>query len=155
MSFDILLPSHISFKHFVNDEEKIFMSSFKIHHIYLVACSSCLVPRRHSRCESGGRAGEKGRGKEARRLADNVFKMVECLMADDYIIFQKRVRGFHQGPNARNTTTPQAEWFYCFRAFGNLMKPEARVLEITFSTKKISLNYHFNKVVNPTIIFET
>ena len=96
MSFDILLPSHISFKYFVNDEKKIFMSSFKIHHIYLVACSSCLVPRRHSRCESGGRAGEKGRGKEARRLADNVFKMVECLMAADYVIFQKRVRGFHQ-----------------------------------------------------------
>ena len=41
---------------------------------------------------------------------------------------------------------PQAEWFYCFRAFGNLMKPEARVIfEITSPTKKISLNYHLNK----------
>ena len=41
------------------------------------------------------------------------------------------------------TTRPQ---FYCFRAFGNLMKPEARVFEITSPTKKISLNYHLNKV---------
>ena len=44
------------------------------------------------------------------------------------------------------TTRPQAEWFYCFRAFGNLMKPEARVFEITSPTKKISLNYHLNKI---------
>ena len=29
----------------------------------------------------------------------------------------------------------QAKWFYCFRAFGNLMKPEARVFEMT-SPKK-------------------
>lgn len=34
--------------------------------------------------------------------------------------------------------------FYCFRAFGNLMKPEARVFEITSPTKKISLNWHLN-----------
>ena len=43
------------------------------------------------------------------------------------------------------TTRPQAEWFYCFRAFGNLMKHEARVFEITSPTKKIGLNYHLNK----------
>ena len=43
------------------------------------------------------------------------------------------------------TTRPQAEWFYCFRAFGNLMKHEARVFEITFPAKKISSNYHLNK----------
>ena len=37
------------------------------------------------------------------------------------------------------TTRPQAEWFYSFRAFGNLlMKPEARVFEITRPTKQIS-----------------
>ena len=34
------------------------------------------------------------------------------------------------------TTRPQAVWFYCFRAFGNLMKPEARGFEITSPTKK-------------------
>ena len=44
------------------------------------------------------------------------------------------------------TTRPQTEWFYCFRAFGNLMKPEARVFEITSPTKKISLSYYLNKV---------
>ena len=55
------------------------------------------------------------------------------------------------------TTRPQAVWFYCFRAFGNLMKPEARGFEITTSpTKKISLNYHVNiSFLNSTIIFET
>ena len=35
--------------------------------------------------------------------------------------------------------------FIFFRAFGNLMKHEARVFEITSPTKKISLNYHLNK----------
>ena len=41
----------------------------------------------------------------------------------------------------------QAEWFYCFPAFENLMKPKARVFEITSPTKKISLHvsYHLNK----------
>ena len=43
------------------------------------------------------------------------------------------------------TTRPQSKWFYCFRVFGNLMKQEARVFEITPPTKKISLNYHLNK----------
>ena len=43
------------------------------------------------------------------------------------------------------TTSPLAEWCYCFRAFGNLMKPEARVFVITSPTKKISLNYNMNK----------
>ena len=40
---------------------------------------------------------------------------------------------------------PRGRRFYCLRAFGNLMKHEARVFEITSSTKKISLNYHLNK----------
>ena len=35
--------------------------------------------------------------------------------------------------------------FKCFLAFGNLMKPAARVFEITSPTKKISRNYNFNK----------
>ena len=43
------------------------------------------------------------------------------------------------------TTWLQVEWFYCFQAFGNLMKPEAQFFEITSPTKKISLNYHLNK----------
>ena len=52
-----------------------------------------------------------------------------------------------------------ASWFYCFRAFGNLMKPEARLLEITSPTKKISLNYHLNvddlhnDILESTVIF--
>ena len=41
---------------------------------------------------------------------------------------------------------PQAECFYCFRVFEIPMKHEARVFEITSPTKKISLNYHLNKV---------
>ena len=60
------------------------------------------------------------------------------------------MRGFHQVPKREKTyetdetARPQAEWFYCFRAFENLMKPEARVFEITSPTN-ISLNYHLNK----------
>ena len=38
-----------------------------------------------------GAQGRKGRGKDARRLADFVFKMAECSMADDYAHFQKGV----------------------------------------------------------------
>ena len=64
------------------------------------------------------------------------------------VLFQKRVRGFHQVSKHEKTfetTRPQAEWFYCFRVFGNLMKPEARVFEITSPTKKIRSTYHFNE----------
>ena len=39
-----------------------------------------------------GAQGRNGRGKDARRLADFVFKMAECLMADDYTIFKKEYR---------------------------------------------------------------
>ena len=65
-----------------------------------------------------------------------------------YVLFQKRVRGFHQVSKHEKTfetRRPQAEWFYCFRVFGNLMKPEARVFEITSPTKKIRSSCHFNE----------
>ena len=39
-----------------------------------------------------GAQGKKGRGKESRRLADFVFKMAECSMADDYAIFKMKHR---------------------------------------------------------------
>ena len=39
-----------------------------------------------------GAQGMKGRGKDARRLADFVFKMAECSMADDYAIFKKEYK---------------------------------------------------------------
>ena len=39
-----------------------------------------------------GAQGRKGRGKDARRLADIVFKIAECSMADDYTIFKKEHR---------------------------------------------------------------
>ena len=46
-----------------------------------------------------------------------------------------RVSSGFQREKTFETTRPQAEWFLCFQAFGNLMKPEARVFEIT-SLKK-------------------
>ena len=52
--------------------------------------------------------------------------------------FKNDCEGFIRFPTVRKT-------FYYFRAFGNLMKPEARVFEITSPTKKISNNYHFNE----------
>ena len=56
---------------------------------------------------------------------------------------------FHRGFKHEKTdesTRPQAECLYCFRVFETPMKHEARVFEITSPTKKISLNYHLNKV---------
>ena len=58
------------------------------------------------------------------------------------VLFQKRVRGFHQVSKREKTfetTRLQAEWFYCFRAFGNLMKPEARVFEMTSPKKQYKI----------------
>ena len=46
------------------------------------------------------------------------------------------MRGFHQVSKSEKTFET---------TFGNLMKPEARVFEITSPTKKISRNYNFNK----------
>ena len=65
------------------------------------------------------------------------------------VIFQKRVRVFHRGFKHEKTdesTRPAASCFYCFRVFETPMKHEARGFEITSPTKKISLNYHLNKV---------
>ena len=59
------------------------------------------------------------------------------------------MRVFHWGFKHEKTDESmrsQAECFYCFRVFETLMKHEARVFEITSPTKKISLNYHLNKV---------
>ena len=53
---------------------------------------SCLVPRLSLTAKGVGVQGMKGRGKDARRLADFVFKMAECLMADGYAIFKKEHR---------------------------------------------------------------
>ena len=64
-------------------------------------------------------------------------------------IFRKRVRVFHpvsKHEKTDETTRRQAEWFYCFRAFGNLLKHEAQGFEISSPTQKISLSYHLNKV---------
>jgi len=61
--------------------------------------------------------------------------------------FNNECFGFHQVSKREKTfeaTRPEVELFHYFRAFGNLMKPEARVFEITSPTKKISLNYHLN-----------
>ena len=41
-----------------------------------------------------GAQGRKGRGKDARRLGEFVFKTAECSMADDYAIFKKEHRPF-------------------------------------------------------------
>ena len=46
------------------------------------------------------------------------------------------MRGFHQVSKSEKTFET---------TFGNLMKPEARVFEITSPTKKISRNYNLNK----------
>ena len=58
------------------------------------------------------------------------------------VLFQKRVRGFHQVSKREKTfetTRLQAEWFYCFRAFGNLMRPEARVFEMASPKKQYKI----------------
>ena len=65
------------------------------------------------------------------------YQSVKHRISKFYVPFKKkRVRGLHQVSKSKKD---------CFRTFGNLMKPEARVLEITSATKKISLNYHLNK----------
>ena len=64
------------------------------------------------------------------------------------VIFQKPVRGFHQVSKREKHLKSRGRrpnGFIVFERFLNLMKSEARVFEITSPTKKISLNYHFNK----------
>ena len=78
------------------------------------------------------------------------FRMFDGLMNAFEVIFQKRVRVFHRGFKHEKTdayeSRPQAECFYCFRVFETPMKHEPLFFEITSPTKKISLNYHLNKV---------
>ena len=55
---------------------------------------------------------------------------------------QARVPGFHQVSKREKTFA--AQWFYCFRAFGNLMKPEARVFEETIQNYAVLSFSHFS-----------
>ena len=73
-------------------------------------------------------------------------KCKRCTMQMSYLNASER-ECFIGFPNARNIWNHEAAGrvAYCFRAFGNLMKHEARVFEITSPTKKISWNYHLNK----------
>ena len=54
--------------------------------------------------------------------------------------FKNECEGFIRFPNTRKHLKPRGrrppEWYYCFRAFGNLMKPEARVFEKAVEQKK-------------------
>ena len=68
------------------------------------------------------------------------------LSIDSQALFQKRVPGLQV---SKREKTFAAEWFYCFRAFGNLMKPEARVFEMTSPKKQYKimqccLFFHFS-----------
>ena len=70
------------------------------------------------------------------------------IKSDFWSNISKTSAGVSSGFQTRETvetTRMQAEWFYCFWAVGNQMKPEARVFEITSPTKKMILNYHLNK----------
>ena len=72
----------------------------------------------------------------------------QLLDRPDILLFQKRVQGFRQVSKRKEqlqTSRLQAKWFYYFRAFEKLMKPEARVFEITSSREKSSLNCDLNK----------
>ena len=61
------------------------------------------------------------------------------------VIVHHNFKNVFQTRETFETTRRRAEWFYCLRAFENLIKSEARVFEITCPTKKVSLNYHLNK----------
>ena len=58
----------------------------------LTGCDPASFPDVSLAVKGVGAQGMKGRGKVARRLADFVFKMAECSMADDYAIFKKEHR---------------------------------------------------------------
>ena len=65
-----------------------------------------------------------------------------------HVLFWKRVRGSIRFQNASKHLKPRGRrpnGFIVFRAFGNLMKSEARGFEITSPANRISRNYHFNK----------
>ena len=56
----------------------------------------------------------------------------ELITSDLYNLLPNPDKNDEADPHSTTISkTVQAEWFYCFRAFGNLMKPEARVFEMT------------------------
>ena len=58
-----------------------------------------------------------------------------CISWHWEVLFQKRVRGFHQVSKHEKTF----ETFYCFQSFGNLRKPEAQVFEMTSPKKQYKI----------------
>ena len=84
---------------------------------------------------------------QSSRISENVFLFaIFYIYFYFFVLFQKRVPGFHQVSKSEKTFET---------TFGNLMKPEARVFEITSPTKKISRNYNFNKWIQTHQLFET
>ena len=71
-------------------------------------------------------------------------------MCDVEVIFQKRVRvlsWISKRKKTFETTRPQAGWFKCLRAFGNPIKHDARVFEISSPTKEIIISITFFKSI--------
>ena len=65
----------------------------RVYDISYRSSNGCLVPRRLSLvAKVVGAQGRKGRRKEARRLAENAFKMAKGSTANDYAIFKKEHR---------------------------------------------------------------
>ena len=67
------------------------------------------------------------------------YKTLKVVSGRRHVIFQKRMRVFHQGFKHEKTdesTRPQAKCFYCFRVFETPMKHEACVFEITSPAKE-------------------
>ena len=69
--------------------------------------------------------------------------------------FKNECEGFIRFPNTTTfeTTRAQAECCYCFRVFGNLMKPEARVFEITSPTKKLEAVVILMSFLDSNVLF--
>ena len=75
---------------------------------------------------------------QSSRISENVFLFTILFIYFYFFVpFQKRGRGFHQVSKSDKT--------FETTLIGNLMKPEARIFEITSPKKKISRNYNFNK----------
>ena len=85
------------------------------------------------------------------RAVSSFSSLVVSFVCTGWVLTQERVSGAcvrSKLPRVYRPLKPRGcrpSVFYCFRAFGNLVKPGARVFEITSPTKNISLNYHLNK----------
>ena len=105
-----------------------------------------LIGRKEDHIGNVGRNERRDLGSGKHERLKKGAKVSVCDRLGEMYYFKNSCFGFHQVSKHEKT-------FYCFRVFGNLMKPEARVFEITSPTKKLEAVVILMSFLDSNVLF--